>query len=120
MTKSDRHWQDWVTLIVGVWLVLSPMILAVVPPEGSQTFLMSWNFTVTGLLAIALAISALTLFRPWEEWLDIVLGVWLVISPWVLGFTFSEIALWNAILCGVVVAAMGLWVAYETRGEHVL
>ena len=45
----------------------------------------------------------------WEEWTNVVLGVWLAISPWVLGFSSHFAAMVNAVIVGVVVAALALW-----------
>lgn len=39
--------------------------------------------------------------------LNIVAGIWLIISPFVLGYE-AEDAIWNPIVCGVLVVALGL------------
>lgn len=43
---------------------------------------------------------------PWLSWLSVLLGVWLIISPWVLGFTTNTNAFWNAILVGIAVVVV--------------
>ena len=47
---------------------------------------MTWNFVISGAIALILAIAALTAYRMWEEWVDVVLGLWLIASAWVLNF----------------------------------
>lgn len=45
----------------------------------------------------------------WQDWTNLVVGAWLFISPWVLGFTGSSAAAWNAWILGLIVAALALW-----------
>ena len=48
-----------------------------------------------------------------ERWIFIVIGVWLVISPWVLGFSDSVLVKWSNVLCGLVLIVMNAWVLPE-------
>jgi len=112
------HFQDGITLVAGVALVAAPFILAINPPDGTGLALLMTNFVASGAAAIILGAAALFYFRKWEEWLDIALGVWLVASPWVLGFTYAQSAMWTAIACGIVIAAMGIWRTAEESGER--
>ncbi|MGF6862645.1 hypothetical protein ABIE69_003235 [Rhodobacteraceae bacterium MBR-64] len=113
------HFQNGVTLVAGIVLVVTPFVLAITPPEGTNLALLIANFVISGGAAIILGAAALFYFRKWEEWLDIALGVWLVASPWILGFTYSQAAMWTAIVCGVVIAAMGTWRTTAGNGERV-
>ena len=58
--------------------------------------------------------------RDWLSWVFVVLGIWLIISPWVVGFSGEVGATWNAIIVGIIVAALGLYsyfgLARETPG----
>jgi hypothetical protein len=42
------------------------------------------------------------------SWLNALLGIWLIISPWVYGFagTGQE---WNSIVVGIIVLIFGFW-----------
>lgn len=108
---KDRNWQDAVTLILGLWLIASPWVLTLAPPDGVATTALTWNFVLSGIAAALLGLAALAYFRPWEEWLDIVLGLWLIASPWLLGFTWSDAFVANALICGLGIGGMGLWTA---------
>ena len=112
---ENRHLQDWITLIVGILLVIAPFVLTIPAPEGTSTLPMTSNFVLSGAAAVLLALAALLAFRQWEEWLDVALGLWLIASPWVLGFTYSQTAVWAAIVGGAVIAAMGAWATYDER-----
>jgi hypothetical protein len=41
----------------------------------------------------------------WQDWASLILGAWLAVSPWVLGFDESGWATWNAVIIGVAIAA---------------
>lgn len=43
------------------------------------------------------------------EWVNLVLGLWLIISPWALGFSASVGALWSTLLLGLGVAVVAIW-----------
>ena len=47
---------------------------------------------------------------PWPPLLLVPLGIWLIISPWVVTVTHSARAgiIWNNVVLGLIVTAMGL------------
>ena len=100
-----KHWQDPVNAIIGLWLLLSPWILGF---QG-ETSAMA-NAVVIGLALIAAALGAMFVPRAWEEWTEFGLGLWLVVSPWILGFSTLYDARLNAVIVGVVTALLALWV----------
>jgi hypothetical protein len=107
-----NRWQDWIVLAFGVWLLCSPWWLEYFTgsPYTDQTAA-SWNSIISGLVVAYFAIWALTLPEKWEEWINLVLGLWLVASPWALGFDTYTIAKVNMLVVGGVIAlfaAVGL------------
>jgi hypothetical protein len=38
----------------------------------------------------------------WEDWVGIGLGAWMLVSPWVLGYTDNGVATMNALVMGTV------------------
>jgi SPW repeat-containing protein len=106
-----RKWQDWVTLILGIWLFFSPWIL------GFYTVLPgpSWNFFLLGIAMVVFAAFALNLRTLWEEWVNLALGIWMIISPWVLRYSANTTARNDAIVVGVIVALMAIWALAERR-----
>ncbi len=99
-----KHWQDIVNALLGVWVVLSPWALGF----QDTTTAMS-NAVVIGLALIAAAMGAILVPRAWEEWTEGALGLWLIASPWVLGFSTQRQAMLGAVVTGVLVAALALW-----------
>jgi hypothetical protein len=45
-----------------------------------------------------------------ERWVYIVVGGWLIIAPWVLGFSDSVLVKWSSVICGLVLVAVNGWV----------
>ena len=105
-----RKWQDWANLVLGLWLVLSPWILGF-----SGTSSATWNAVLLGLAVGLLSLLHLQGGPLWEEWANVVLGVWLILSPWILGFSGEADATWNAVIVGLLVGLLALSVAREKR-----
>ena len=106
------HWQDVANLVLATWLFLSPWILGFVlvsataagaAAPGPNLSNASWNAWVLGILIVLLAIAALSGTRLWQEWLQLLLGVWLFIAPWVLGFSAAPAAAWDHWIVGILV-----------------
>ena len=43
------------------------------------------------------------------EWIQIVLGAWVVLSPWVLGSGAHTVLFWSNVVMGLVVVLLGAW-----------
>jgi hypothetical protein len=101
--KQQKHWQDPANAVLGVWLIFSPMILGF---QSSTTAVI--NAVVVGILLLATALGAIFVPRAWEEWTETALGLWLAISPWVLGGS-TQSAKASAVVTGLVVLTLSLW-----------
>jgi uncharacterized membrane protein HdeD (DUF308 family) len=90
---------DWVTLICGALLFISPWVLAfTVNPAAA------WTAWIGGVVIAVMGIAALTQFAEWEDWLALIAGVLMIISPWVLGFVAITYAVWTFVVLGLIVA----------------
>ena len=115
---NEQHWQDWLVIIVGLWLVASNWVLGYSLPGTAPVALdatIFWNALLTGGAAILLGGMAIAAFTLWEEWADIAIGLWLVVSPWILGFADIHLAMWNVVLSGVVIILSAAWTLYDAR-----
>ena len=99
-----QQWEDWCSWGLGIWLCISPWALrfdlAPVPTRAA---------VVSGLLVILTEVVTLSVFSMAEEWINVLLGVWLVAAPWILAFSIPIVSA-NFIVVGVLVLALG---AYE-------
>ena len=90
-----------------------------------------WLFTLTNMTAridlwasslaiILISLAAIAAFAKWEEWANLILGIWLIASPWILGFTHTR-AMHFSIGIGLAIAflsALELFLLYDTDQEH--
>jgi len=102
--KQLKHWQDAVNVLLGAWLVLSPWALAF---QGDA--LVTSNVVLVGLALVATALGAILVPRAWEEWTEAFIGLWLMASPWVLGFYGLRQAMFGAMITGLVVIVLAMW-----------
>ena len=101
---------NWVIAIAGVWEILAPFILgfAVIPAA-------LWNNVIVGVILIVLGAWA-ALSNDWGtirtlDWISAAVGLWLIISPFILGTGVIAAALWNDIIVGIIVLVVGAWAA---------
>lgn len=99
-----KHWQDPINLVAGLWMIVSPWVLAYQAESRPM-----WNAVILGVLIGAVAFSELFKVFAWQEWASVLFGAWLIISPWVLGFSALTAAMLNAVVVGIVVGALALW-----------
>jgi hypothetical protein len=111
---SLKHWQDPVNLALGAWLVLSPWALGF---QGETTPMM--NAVIVGIALAAAALGAIFVPRAWEEWTEFALGLWLIASPWVLGFRTLREAMLSTVITGIIIAALAAWVLTADKDYRV-
>ena len=101
---ANKRWQDWVNLILGVWLFLSPWLL-----RYTGTTAAAWNAWILGVAIVVFAAIAVRMPQQWEEVINLLLGIWMVISPWVLAFTGNRSPEANAVIVGLLVIILAAW-----------
>jgi hypothetical protein len=100
---------DVVNLILGATLFFSPWIFGFDAGAESQ------NAMISGIIIAVLSIAALAAFAIWEEWLNLIVGLWVIVSPWALGFQGSTAMSVHVVigLAVAVLAAIELWLMYQ-------
>ena len=71
-----------------------------------------------GIVLGAFAIMTLSAFAEWEEWVNMVVGLWLIVSPWLLGFMANTSAMWTHVILGICTAAISAWAVWDYRHPH--
>lgn len=110
--EGKQRLLDSINLVLGLALFLSPWVLGFAAERVP-----AWNAWVSGAAVGVVAAVALAAFAEWEEWLNLALGVWIALSPWLLGFAGIAGALWAHVILGVVVAAVAageLWLKRQS------
>src|SRR5947207_671076 len=93
---SNAKLCDVANLILGAVLFFSPWIFAFAAGPQSQ------NAFASGIVIAALSIAALSAYAVWEEWVNLIIGLWALVSPWLLGFQATTAMTVHVI--GIVVA----------------
>jgi hypothetical protein len=109
-----RKWRresvlDVYNLALAMLLFVSPWLFA-----GSKG-LPAIDIWASSAAIAAISLAAIFAFANWEEWANLALGIWLMASPWVLGFTHTS-AMHFCIGIGAAVAFMAileLWLLYD-------
>jgi hypothetical protein len=73
------------------------------------------DFWITSAAIAVISLAAVFTYANWEEWANFLFGLWLIASPWILGFSHVR-AMHFAVGIGIVVAFMAvleLWLGYE-------
>jgi hypothetical protein len=110
--KEVRNMEDsnqtvlasWLNVVAGIWLIISPFILGYTEATARTNGI--WLGIIVGVLALIRAFTPLR--SMWVSWLNVVAGIWLIISPFVLGLTDTA-ARSNDIVLGIIVAVIALW-----------
>jgi hypothetical protein len=127
--RSNRA-QDWANLILAIWLFISPWVLqfGAGPASASagaaaaplaEVSRAAWNAWVLGVIVFLVALSALGRMEAWQEYINMVLGAWIFIAPWVLGFTPLGRASWDHWIVGALVFLIALWSLSAVRDRSV-
>lgn len=120
MSEMDHSGQvktaSGINIVVGIWFLISTWVYGYA--AASQA--MVWNYIVVGaLIAIFGAIRYATPHsRVGFSWINIVLGVWALLSPWIYSYAGDMPRVWNDVIVGIVVAALAIWSGSATVSEH--
>lgn len=100
-------------IILGAWLIIAPFVLAF------SDMVALWDSIIVGAVVLILAWIRMAnpMSAPGISWVNAILGIWLIVAPFVLGFTAMAGSMWNNIIVGVVVAVLGAWSALATPAK---
>ena len=105
----SREWQDWCNLLLGIWLCLSPWVLRF-PEDRAATE----NAVFVGFLIILAEVFTFSMLRIVEEWINVVLGMWLVVSIWTLEITVSA-AKADLVVSGLLISSLAVYEIWDAR-----
>lgn len=95
-----RPWNLWLSIAAGLWFMASPTVL------GFEGRLADSNH-LTGAIAVALAIIAMSEVARTLRLANILLALWLIASIWIFNQTGSSI-MWTQIVVGLILAGSGI------------
>jgi hypothetical protein len=97
---------SWVNLLAGIWLVVASFVIGAATISSAPTA----NDIVLGLLLLLTSWWILASAAPpsGAAWFQVVCGLWLIVSPFVLTYGSAKVLTVNAIVIGGIAAAVGL------------
>ncbi len=101
---------SWLVVVLGAWEVIVPFILGTSQNAGAL-----WDAILLGIALIILAgwaalsnqFSTVTAL----SWINVVLGIWLVLAPFIVGYASVTAAMWNDVVVGILAGLLSLWAA---------
>jgi hypothetical protein len=50
-----------------------------------------------------------------KQWGSLVLGMWILVSPWLLGFSAISLMKWSNVICGTIIILIAVWDIFGER-----
>lgn len=107
---EHRRWEDIVTMILGAAILVSPMFA---DPTGNTTMIATT--AIVGAAIVILGGLEQIFLRRWEEFLLLLGGVWMMLSPFVLEYA-GTLRNWHIAL-GAGVAALAILELWQDRNR---
>ena len=83
---------DFIKLALGAFLILTPWIFGF-----TSVAVASGNAWISGAVIGLVSIAAIVALADWEEWVSLAFGLWVMISPWALGFDEEQFEVYRAL-----------------------
>ncbi|MGE5609227.1 MAG: SPW repeat protein [Bacillota bacterium] len=94
-------------VVVGIWLMVSPVVLSF--PEHSAR---AHNVILGIVIGVIAAVRVLFAHEhPALSWVNVALGVWVLSSPWILGYASNVVPTTNNVIAGILVTVLATWSA---------
>ncbi|MGH8113824.1 MAG: SPW repeat protein [Rhodanobacteraceae bacterium] len=112
---AQRRNASGLNVLIGCWLIASPWIFGY---TGNISAF--WNSIGAGALIAILAASCLASRRGivWSSWWNVLLGLWAIASPWIYGYAFNHMAMWDCVAVGIAVTLLATYRGSATPVEH--
>ena len=98
------QWEDWVGVALGVCLLASPLVLGFSDHSAA-----TMNALIMGTILVLEELLDVYIHEVAEEWIDIIAGLWLIVSPIVLGFTSLMPAVVSTAAIGLLTVLFAVW-----------
>jgi BON domain/SPW repeat len=97
----------WINVLLGLWLIASPWVYGVFGGGVPA----AWNSIIVGVLIALVAAARLGSEQASGEplsWINVVLGAWMIASPFIYGYAQAGPFTANSIVVGVIVLFLAL------------
>jgi uncharacterized membrane protein HdeD (DUF308 family) len=105
-----------INIIAGIWLIISPFVLRYWHIRAA-----AWDNIICGIVVLVLA--SIRVAHPARNlalsWINLIIGIWIFISPWVLRYSTDRTPLSNDVVLGIIVFVCAIWsLAASPRSDY--
>lgn len=101
-----KKWQEWINLLLGLWMLLAPMALDFAHDHQRTAMWTAWTW---GVATLVYTETANYLRQSFKEGIHILLGLALMVSPWLCSYAEHARPTNNAIVIGLVTTVLAVW-----------
>jgi hypothetical protein len=101
---SAWRWQDRGILLIGLWLCVSPLAMGY-PSDSAPAI----NACIAGAIMAALAVFDLYKTTAWAVFINIVIGAWVAVSPWLVDIMRDRAMSASMLVAGLATTVLGVW-----------
>jgi SPW repeat len=92
----EKRWRqetiiDFIKLALAAFLILTPWVFGF-----TSAAVASGNAWISGAVIGSVSVVAIFALAEWEEWVSLIFGAWVAISPWLLGYHATVISAMRA------------------------
>lgn len=94
--------ENLITLVLGSYIFFIPWVFM----DGfkfDRFNVIQWNFVLLGTAVVYASVSSFKRLQAWKEWVNLLSGVWLFISPFLLFYFDRRDLLWNSIIVAILI-----------------
>lgn len=110
-TSTKTYWEEWTNIVLGIWLIASTWEL-----QYAHMSLVAWNSYAVGAAVTLIGATALISPSARKEMTNMILGLWLMASPWVLETHHHAAATANTFIVGLIVFVVAAFAAHQVTG----
>ncbi|UQD77351.1 SPW repeat protein [Bradyrhizobium japonicum] len=121
--KTHRTWEDWCGMLLGALIVASPWFPIQDHAPVIERQVMVLNTVAIGLVVFGLSQLEYVALQRWQEVATILVGLWLVISPYVFGYSgegFLRIYHTSLGAVAVILGVLQLWQDWDLSDQDML
>ena len=121
--RTHRTWEDWGGMLLGALIVVSPWFPVQDGTVTADHQMVILNAVAIGLVVFGVAQLEYIALQRWEEVITILIGLWLIVSPYVFGYSGEGFLRFYHSSLGVLVVLLGalqLWQDWELSDQDLL
>ncbi|MDI3559820.1 SPW repeat protein [Bradyrhizobium sp. Arg816] len=121
--NTHRTWEDWCGMLLGALIVASPWFPIQDHAPVVEYQVMVLNTVAIGLVVFGLSQLEYVALQRWQEVATILVGLWLIVSPYVFGYSgegFLRIYHTTLGAVAVILGVLQLWQDWDLSDQDML